>query len=174
MRYLALLSLLLCVANAAPLGLLSLLAGVIIPGKHIVVLKPDTDEGVLESILGLVGDIVDHVFRIGPFQGFSASLTDILLTTLLSNGDIDYIEPDITVAALEIFVQQNSPYGLARISHTTPSPDYGTDYLFDGTMGEGTCAYIIDSGIFAEHPEFEGRASQVANFADDSPTDDSG
>lgn len=32
-------------------------------------------------------------------------------------------------------------------------------YIFDDSAGEGTCAYVIDTGIFVAHPDFEGRKS---------------
>lgn len=38
----------------------------------------------------------------------------------------------------------------------------------------GTCAYILDTGIDATHPDFGGRASQVANFVDSATTDGNG
>jgi subtilisin family serine protease len=50
--------------------------------------------------------------------------------------------------------QLNATWGLARISHVEPG---STTYLYDSAAGEGTCAYVIDTGIEISHPEFQGR-----------------
>lgn len=60
-----------------------------------------------------------------------------------------------------ILSQSNATWGLGRISHTQKG---SSDYLYDSSAGEGTCAYIIDTGIYTEHADFEGRATFVKNF----------
>jgi subtilisin family serine protease len=50
--------------------------------------------------------------------------------------------------------QYDAPWGLSRLSSKTAG---STTYVYDDSAGAGTCAYIIDSGIQADHPEFEGR-----------------
>ncbi|KAI0815930.1 peptidase S8/S53 domain-containing protein [Xylaria sp. FL0064] len=67
--------------------------------------------------------------------------------------------------------KSNSPWGLARISSRLPNT---TNYLYDDSAGEGTYTYIIDSGIYVEHPEFEGRATWGPSFVanDAKPTVD--
>lgn len=54
-------------------------------------------------------------------------------------------------------------WGLARISHRNLG---STSYIYDNTAGAGTFAYIIDTGIYVEHADFEGRATFGANFVD--------
>ena len=44
--------------------------------------------------------------------------------------------------------QDNVPWGLARISHHTTG---ATSYVYDESAGEGTCSYIIDTGIYVNH-----------------------
>lgn len=46
--------------------------------------------------------------------------------------------------------------GLGRISHVAKG---NTTYAYDSSAGEGTCSYIIDTGILTTHPDFEGRMS---------------
>lgn len=62
---------------------------------------------------------------------------------------VDYIEQDaiITIKATES--QQNAPWGIARLSTSEPG---GTTYSYDSSAGEGTCAYIVDTGIEVSHP----------------------
>ena len=69
-------------------------------------------------------------------------------------------------------VEKQAPWGLARISHAAKGT---TSYIYDSTAGAGTRSYIIDTGIYTAHPEFEGRATFLANYAGDgSNTDGNG
>jgi hypothetical protein len=45
--------------------------------------------------------------------------------------------------------QENAPWGLARLSSAKPG---GTTYTFEEAAGEGTCAYVVDTGIDVTHP----------------------
>jgi subtilisin family serine protease len=67
--------------------------------------------------------------------------------------------------------ESGSPWGLARISSRAPNT---TTYVYDDSAGEGTYTYIIDSGIYTAHPEFEGRATWGPSFVtgDANPTVD--
>lgn len=79
----------------------------------------------------------------------------------LTSRQIAYIEPDAKVSINALTTQTDAPWGLARISNSEPQ---GTDYVYDDSAGEGTYAYIIDTGIDVDHPEFEGRATFGASF----------
>ncbi|KAJ3489274.1 hypothetical protein NLG97_g6033 [Lecanicillium saksenae] len=57
--------------------------------------------------------------------------------------------------------QSGATYGPARISHRQPG---SSEYVYDESAGEGTCAYVIDTGIDVNHPEFEGRATWLAKY----------
>lgn len=50
--------------------------------------------------------------------------------------------------------QGSSTWGLGRISHVNRGT---SSYTYDDSAGANTCVYIIDTGIQANHPEFEGR-----------------
>lgn len=106
------------------------------------------------------------------------------ITTIASYPDIDFVEPDIKVyatdlhdnlkrAALEPRISKThsardatatevgAPWGLGRISHL----DNGsTTYVYDGSAPAGTTVYVVDTGVYAEHEQFQGRASMGANF----------
>jgi subtilisin family serine protease len=97
---------------------------------------------------------------------------------------VDYVEQDAIVQAnlgefehLEkkaYVTQSSSTWGLSRVSHKNRQTG-ATSYTYDSGAGAGACVYIIDTGIYAAHPEFEGRASMLANFAGDgSNTDGNG
>lgn len=68
-----------------------------------------------------------------------------------------------------IQTQTGAPWGLGRISHREPN---STDYIYDSSAGVGTFAYVIDTGIYIQHNEFEGRASWGANFVGDGLDED--
>lgn len=59
------------------------------------------------------------------------------------------------VELYETVTQTSAPWGLGSISHRTPDWE---EYVYDDSAGEGMWAYVIDSGVNAEHVEFEGRA----------------
>ncbi len=55
---------------------------------------------------------------------------------------------------LDFTTQSGAPWGLGSVSHRAPN---STDYVYDPSAGAGTYAYIIDTGLYVEHVEFEGR-----------------
>src|SRR4051794_5976309 len=66
------------------------------------------------------------------------------------------VEPVAVWELYDTVTQTDAPWGLGSISHRTPDH---TDYLYDSSAGEGTYAYIVDTGVLAEHESLEGRAS---------------
>lgn len=75
---------------------------------------------------------------------------------MLTLHQVEYVEQDIKVNASHLVCQDSATWGISRISHREPG---NTTYIFDDSAGEGTCAYVLDTGIFIEHPDFEGRKS---------------
>ena len=65
----------------------------------------------------------------------------------------------------DMVTEADAPWGLGSISHKTKNH---TDYVYDASSGDGTYAYIIDTGLNTEHVEFEGRASLGYNAYPDS------
>ncbi|KAI1485277.1 peptidase S8/S53 domain-containing protein [Biscogniauxia mediterranea] len=141
----------------------------LIDGKYIVKMKKEAQVGALESsIQGIAGD-ADFTYTSTHFSGFASSLTDEELESLKNNPDVDYIEQDAVVTIKA--TQSNADWGLARLSSTEPGT---TDYTYDDSAGEGTCAFIIDTGIDVSHEDFEGRAEFLQNFVDSDDTDGNG
>lgn len=132
-----------------------------IPDKYIVVMNPS--QGVsIKSTLNTMDVKADHVYDSPSFRGFSGELTEEKLATLQDDPSVSFIEQDAVIQITES--QSGAPWGLARISSQEPG---GSTYTFDSSAGEGTCAYIIDTGIYAEHNDFGGRATFLKNFAGD-------
>jgi subtilisin family serine protease len=142
------------------------------PGKYIVVLQPD-----VKSTVSIFGDLVDegtlssikehHFYDHGDFKGFTASLDAKHLASLQADPRVAYLEADGSANIVGFqskkekrAVEGDATWGLGRISHR----DNGSrDYLYDST-GAGTCAYTIDTGVSADHPDFQGRAQQVMSY----------
>ena len=133
-----------------------------IEGKYIVRMKADSISTAAESAISSIAADADYTYKRG-FSGFAASLTPQELENLRDNESVDYIEQDATITIST--TQEDAPWGLARISSQEPG---GTTYTYEGT-GEGTCAYVVDTGIDVEHPEFEGRAEWLENFTGKHP-----
>jgi oryzin len=70
------------------------------------------------------------------------------------------IEEDQIFYLQEISSQSSTPWGLGTISSRDPGSDI---YTYDNSAGQGSFAYVVDSGVNIDHVEFEGRASRGYN-----------
>ncbi|KAK6542740.1 serine protease [Orbilia ellipsospora] len=80
-----------------------------------------------------------------------------------------------------LILQNTAPWNLQRISSAHSIPADGRriteltyKYRFDSTAGKGVDAYIIDSGIYTSHPDFQGRAEMIYSAFDDDGEDGDG
>lgn len=100
-----------------------------------------------------------------PFiNAYLTALSTQEIGDLLADSRVRSIEPDRRVFVDQ--VQTGAPWNLARIDQREPlgsPPD--TNYHYNAT-GEGVTVYVIDTGVWIEHPEFEGRA--IAGLGDHS------
>ncbi|KAF2491457.1 subtilisin-like serine protease-like protein PR1A [Lophium mytilinum] len=167
MRVEAFLLAVLPLALAAPI--ITPRAGSVIPGKYIVKLKNGAAQSILEEALQLLTDDADHVYSFGNYKGFAGTLNDALVNVIAALPDVEYVEKDAIVKHQTYVSQTGAPWGLGRISHVAKG---STTYVYDNSAGTGTCAYVIDTGIYVSHPEFEGRATFLANYAGDGQNTD--
>lgn len=128
-----------------------------VPGSYIVVLNQSAHLGVLGRLASRYA--AEHVYDIETFKGFSAKLTDRLLSALLDEEFIAWVEPDqiMTVFAGKSTpcdqVQRGAPWGLDRV--TAPGPNEVNNNLnYKLRDGEGVDVYVIDTGILVTHVEF--------------------
>ncbi|CAP61427.1 uncharacterized protein PODANS_4_600 [Podospora anserina S mat+] len=96
---------------------------------------------------------------------------DRLIHDAKQKSQVEFVEQDAVVQAYDFLTQEDVPWGLARISHRSPGQ---TSYVYDESAGEGTCSYIIDTGIYVNHTQFTNRAHWLANFIDTDNTDGNG
>lgn len=111
-----------------------------------------------------------HTFNFGRFNGFVAQATETYVKFLRQHSLIAAVEPDMYVHSNEdpiCLLQRNATWGLNRVSERQIDLDGTYHYDHDG---EGVDAYIIDTGIWVTHDEFNtgnsSRAVWGANFAD--------
>ncbi|KAF2744712.1 subtilisin-like serine protease-like protein PR1A [Sporormia fimetaria CBS 119925] len=136
----------------------------LVPDKYIVKMKSDASKEDLENAKALLSNAPDYDYEFGGFNGFAATVAPSTVTKLQKLNAVEWISQDAEVHAYDWLADSGAPWGLGRISHQ----DKGNNtYVYDSTAGEGTCSYVLDTGIEITHPEFGGRAEWLANFAED-------
>ncbi len=127
-------------------------AGKGIPGQYIVVLKDGAMDS--RSLVATKGLRAKHAYSIIP--GFAAELSDTELAALRKDPNVAFVEQDgiMSVDA----TQSGATWGLDRIDQRA-LPLSGT-YTYTTTATNVT-AYILDTGLQANHADFGGRAANV-------------
>ncbi|KAJ3097578.1 serine protease [Phlyctochytrium planicorne] len=168
-----------------------MISGKSIPDKYIVVMKRSVDETQISAhLLWLTETLaVSNAFRIGDsemmektfsvgksLRGYSGRFSPQTIAVLRANPMVSHIEQDQVVSVdyiktgAELVAQKDAPWGLSRISHKVnpATPDGQSEYIHRADVGEGVTAYVIDTGVFVNHVDFEGRAKWGATI----PTND--
>jgi subtilisin family serine protease len=130
-------------------------AGDAIPGQYIVVAEEGRDPAAVarwqnareRQVLPLV-------------NGFAAKLDAAQVRALRASARVAYVEPDrvVTASATQYMDTRGDPWGLDRIDQNSLPLSRTYSWTLDGT---GVTAYIIDTGLQANHPDFNGRAANV-------------
>ncbi|WP_433328253.1 S8 family serine peptidase [Spirillospora sp. CA-294931] len=135
------------------------------PGRYIVVLENGAraaSEARAATLTRRYGGEVTDTYSV-TLKGFAVrGLSERRARRLAADPSVRSVHQDGTTRATG--EQPNPPsWGLDQIDQRTATLD--KKYTFPNT-GEGVTAYVIDSGINAQHPEFEGRASHGYDFLD--------
>jgi len=136
-----------------------------IDGAYIVVVKDGADPRSVAAVAG----VNPHFVYTAALHGFAGTLNAGQLNALQHNPNVDYIEQDgvATIAT----TQSGATWGLDRIDqHNLP---LNGNYTYT-TTASSVRAYIIDTGIQANHPQFGTRASAVYDYAGGSGADCNG
>lgn len=105
------------------------------------------------------GGITDQFDVASLLTGYTGYFLDRMVELIRRDPAVAHVEKDSMVYANEFDVQKGAPWGLARISHRAPlSLSSFNQYLHDTEGGHGVTSYVIDTGVFVDHSQFEGRA----------------
>jgi subtilisin family serine protease len=155
-RVLGAAALLLIAAAAAAQPALDRFSSTPIPGRYIVLFKhtvadPAAQAAALAQTMG--GQV--HFTYSRALKGFAVSLPDAAVAHLRSHPLVDSVEQDQAVSLQQTLVQQSpATWGLDRIDQV----DLPLDTIYSyGATGANVSAFIIDTGIRADHVEFTGR-----------------
>ncbi|KAI5820730.1 peptidase S8/S53 domain-containing protein [Pyronema omphalodes] len=127
---------------------------------------------------------IHHEFCISDrFAGYSCTVSKEVIEHAKACEHVHYIEPAYTIHIGPIvpgapvpstqFVAEDDTksWGLARISQKERiSPNRPASYKYHPSAGKGITAYVIDSGCYCEHEDFEGRAVFGFNAVEGSTT----
>lgn len=148
-----------------------------INGKYIVVLKPGLSEKQIAehnewvNVLSAANfvkrhgchDQSPHFFGLPLVNGYLGRFDEETLKQIRLSPMVAYVEQDKLVHTMLTTTQTGAPWGLSRVSHRKLSNSF--DYIHNPAGGEGVTAYVIDTGIKTEHPDFEGRANWGVSIA---------
>lgn len=146
-----------------------------VTGRYIVTLQEDIRAAdvaaVTAALLRTHGGRLRRTFSYAP-KGFSAELTEATARSLSRDSRVSLVEE---VSEAEVVGSQPTPFessvfwGLDRIDQRD-----GLDqsYNYD-RVGSGVHVYVVDSGVWLAHDDFQGRASAVYDaFGEDGQGDD--
>ncbi|KAF3045634.1 hypothetical protein E8E12_010849 [Didymella heteroderae] len=145
-----------------------------IPGKYLVQLQTGANAAAIashhESVRQLARRGVDHepierTFSIGSLNAYLGDLDEETAASIANFDEVLSVVPDEYIylektdfpplESRALVTQSPSIWSLGDVSHKAAG---ATEYVYDGSAGEGTTAYIFDTGIRLTHQEFEGRA----------------
>ncbi|KAF2148620.1 subtilisin-like protein [Myriangium duriaei CBS 260.36] len=122
-------------------------------------------------------DGVSHQYNIADFLAYAGHFEPTVIKQLRDCQDVLSVEPDQLLTTKDLahmeprlsipwqkprrglVKQEESPWGLHYISHKHDNHTNEHEYIYDRSSGTGTYAYIVDTGIWTKHSDFQGRAS---------------
>ncbi|KAL4941537.1 alkaline protease 1 [Aspergillus oleicola] len=145
-----------------------------VAGKYIVTFKPGLDIEQIDAHTTWASNVhkrnierrglderdqysgIEKNYKIKDFAAYAGSFDDTTIEEIRNSADVAQVEEDQVWYVDALTTQTGAPWGLGAISHRGQS---STNYIYDTSAGEGTYAYVVDTGINIDHQQFGGRAS---------------
>jgi len=162
---------------AIVLAIAAVAFGQIVPNEYVNSFKTDVSTESVKSHMDLVrasGATILHEYDFGGFRGYAVRVAETASNearAFLNAAELALVEPNQvytvnrphkvaankTKAKADCTVQQEATWGLVRTAQQELNIDglYPYDPLTDG---QGVNVYVIDTGIYLENVDFEGRA----------------
>ncbi|CAI8014581.1 Cuticle-degrading protease [Geodia barretti] len=147
-----------------------------VPGEYVVIFDESvTDDDVFSHVRtvknmmsyhGNKTNFVMHEYHIGSFRGYGAKMDDKLRDIVRSMKNVNYIECSQYYHTMQApcTLETGATWGIVRT--TMVNLPQSEDYSYKTQAGDGVDVYIIDTGIYTQHPDFGGRAIWGADFVD--------
>jgi subtilisin family serine protease len=131
-----------------------------VAGSYLVVYHSDVDQTIVDghktTLLSLdngANAIKFHYTDV--LKGYAGNFSKQAIEFLRNSAEVDFIEEDqMMYADVCVGPESAASWGLARIASRSQT----TTYRYDNAAGNTVTAYIIDTGIYTSHNDFEGRA----------------
>ena len=107
------------------------------------------------AVAGELGVRAEHLYT-HSLNGFSATLSPQQLQRVRESNDVEGVSQNFHAQVQSPAPAAAGSWGLDRIDQ--PNLPLDDTYAPNGT-GAGVTAYVIDTGISPDHPDFQGRAS---------------
>ncbi|KAK9370289.1 peptidase S8/S53 domain-containing protein [Lipomyces kononenkoae] len=145
-----------------------------VSGTYLIQLTPDTNITSYLDEHPFVKSKLIRTYSFGGFKAIAADFDEEFINTLGVEPLVENISPDIVLRA-NVVTQTEAPRHLARISQRPElEDDEPLTYKYDDSAGEGIDAYVLDTGIYLAHPDFEGRAVKGADYTGEGSGDANG
>lgn len=113
------------------------------------------------------------LFQVGDLVGYAGFFTKEEVDLINQDPVVELVEEDAVVHTMK--TQTPADWGLSRVSHhDLGSKKDRKTFEYNEGDGTGVTVFIVDTGVYIEHSDFEGRATFGTSIPNGSKTDQQG